>query len=661
MYVADADDHTIRKIATDGTVSTFAGASQSPGSADGAGAAARFREPTGLALDAAGNLYVADTRNHTIRKITPAGNVSTLAGEAGVANVADGVGATAKFSSPTGLAVDASGNVYVADKGNRLIRKIAPDRYVTTLAGQVATTGGLVDGVGNAARFLAPADVAVDAQGNIWVADYEAVRKISPGGVVTTVAGSWKGTPSGGAADGVGSAAKFSQLTGIVVAPGGEFYVTDNGNDTVRRVTAAGEVTTVAGRAGEYGAVDGRGASARFNLPQELGISATGTLFVADRWNGAIRSITSGDPTVNDVIPQSASVTVGGNTTLTSRVAGVGASYMWRRNGEAVANGGTANLALTGIQPAQSGLYFSVGTIGGMSTVSAPAIVGVSTTDKVVGFGRELTPTDILHPNGNIFDQVLVEGVAESITADAGQLTRTSFVDLDDDIVQVEFSGPGTLSLVLDRSSGPARPASYNQSVDYMKGRACIVITGATEQTNVSVFTVGRSTAFDPTGTYNILKEPSATNDPAKNGSPLFAGHENTRYGGIADIAFIAILSSNGKFGGVRTANAHYSAAQGITGLYAPGVSFQGPVFIGDICAFGDAIPCIKAGATIDAQINGGDLAQDNGRAVQVSGLTKLTYTKGSDSGGHIFAAKKNRALLEQDGADVTSLAVEAP
>jgi sugar lactone lactonase YvrE len=661
MYVADADDHTIRKIATDGTVSTFAGASQSPGSANGAGSAARFQEPTGLAIDGAGNLYVADMRNHTIRKITPAGNVSTFAGTAGAAGATNGAGTAAKFSTPTGVAVDTAGNVYVADKGNRLVRKITPDGTVSTLAGQAGVVGDLVDGQGSAARFLAPADVAVDVQGNIWVADYEAVRKITPAGLVDTVAGSWKGSPSGGSADGNGSSAKFAELTGIATAPTGELYVVDNGNDTIRRVTTGGTVTTIAGRAKEYGAIDGRGASARFNLPQALTVNAAGQIFVADRWNAAVRKITSGTLPVFDVQPQSAVVAAGGNTTLVTRVTAAGAAYQWQANGATVSGGTAASLAVNDIQPANAGLYSAVATAGGTSAQSDPAIVGVSSSAKVIGSGHELTPVDIVHPNGNVFDQVLIEGAAESITADADQVTRTSFIDLDDDIVQVEFSGPGTLTLVLDGASGPARPANYNQAVDYMKGRAGIVITGATEQTNVSVFTVGRATAFDPTGAYNILQAPGASNDPAKNGSALFAGHANTRYDGIADIAFIAIVSSNGQFGGVRTANARYSASKGMTGLYAPGVSFQGPVFIGDICAFGDATPAIVAGATIDARITGGDLAQDNGRAVQVSGLTKLNFAEGSDSAGNIFAAKQNRGVLEKDGADVTSTIVVNP
>src|SRR5690606_25009708 len=145
-------------------------------------------------------------------------------------------------------------------------------------------------------------------------------------------------------------------------------------------------------------------------------------------------------------------------------------------------------------------------------------------------------------------DQVLLTGPAEAITADylSGQITRTSFIDLDDDIVQVELSGPGTLSLVLDQAAVAASPINYNQEINYVKGHAGIVIADADERTNVSVFTVGRATAFDPTGGYDLTKPISATNDPARNASPLFRGHDDTSYDGIADIAFIAIASTNG-------------------------------------------------------------------------------------------------------------------
>jgi hypothetical protein len=233
---------------------------------------------------------------------------------------------------------------------------------------------------------------------------------------------------------------------------------------------------------------------------------------------------------------------------------------------------------------------------------------------------------------------VLLTGAAEAITADydpdpeKNQITRTSFIDVDGDIVQVEFSGPGTLSLVLDDPTGPALPVNYNQATTYMKGHAGIVITGADERTNVSVFSVGRATAVNPA---------------------LF--RENVNYDGIADIAFIAILSTNGKFGGVRTANTNYFAHRGYTGIYAPGVEFTGPVYVGDLSAFDSAMPVIVLGSASDVRITGGDLLQNNGQPVQVSGIMLLRFADGSDSHGNLLPAQTNQAILLQNGIDVTT------
>ncbi|HYP16775.1 MAG TPA: PQQ-binding-like beta-propeller repeat protein, partial [Opitutus sp.] len=363
--------------------------------------------------------------------------------------------------------------------------------------------------------------------------------------------------------------------------------------------------------------------------------------------------------------PQSQSAGVGGSVTLTAAASGtVPPAYQWQRNGAPVSGATASTLTLSNLQPRDTGVYAAVIT-SGTSVTSAAAIVGVSSSVKVVGTGTELQPANITHPNGNVFDQVLLTGEAAAITAEhaAGQITRMSFIDVDEDIVQVEFSGPGTLSLVLDSpSANAASPVNYNQpGVSYMKGHAGIVITGATDQTNVSVFTVGRATAFDPTGRYNILLPPSATNDPAANGSPLFQGRAATAYDGVADVSFIAISSANGKFGGIRTSNAHYFASKGFTGIYAPGVAFQGPVFIGDIIAFDAAKPVLVLGSVTDARITGGDLLQTNGEPVQVSGLSQLKFTAGSDSHGRGLSAQPNRGVLQQDGANVTAQIVVNP
>lgn len=168
----------------------FAGSMEEAGSLDGSGAKARFFYPGGIATDSAGNFYVADTNNGTVRKITPTGVVSTLAGTARVFGYTDGIGAAASFDRPRGIATDSAGNVYVADAGNNIIRKITPTGTVSTLAG-TAGVEGHADGIGVAASFNQPWGIATDSTGNVYVADTgnHAIRKISPAGMVTTLAG----------------------------------------------------------------------------------------------------------------------------------------------------------------------------------------------------------------------------------------------------------------------------------------------------------------------------------------------------------------------------------------------------------------------------------------------------------------------------------------
>jgi len=288
VYVADTSNHTIRKTSPAGVVTTLAGTAGSPGSTNGVGAAARFKFPAGVTVDTAGNVYVADTSNHLIRKISPVGVVTTLAGTAGTSGPTNGVGAAARFKFPAGVTVDTAGNVYVADSGNHLIRKISPAGVVTTLAG-TANSPGPNDGTGANARFNFPSGVAVDTAGNVYVADgNHTVRKISSVGVVTTLAGT-AGSP--GPADGTGANARFSLPSGVAVDTAGNVYVADLNNHTIRKISPAGAVSTLAGSPGNSGPNDGTGAVARFNFPSGVAVDTAGNVYVADFNNHTIRKI----------------------------------------------------------------------------------------------------------------------------------------------------------------------------------------------------------------------------------------------------------------------------------------------------------------------------------------------------------------------------------
>ncbi|MBL9214422.1 MAG: hypothetical protein JNG83_02990 [Opitutaceae bacterium] len=287
VYVADTGNHTVRRIAPTGETVTLAGAAGVAGSADGAGTSARFNSPAGVAVDAGGNVYVADTGNHTVRRIAASGVVTTLAGTAGLPGSADGAGGAARFNAPSGVAVDGAGNVYVADFANDTVRVITPGGAVATLAGRAGEPGS-ADGLGTAAQFNGPRALAVDGAGGVYVADTgnHTVRRIAPGGLVQTLAGTARGA---GSVDGTGAAARFNAPGGIAVDAGGNVFVGDTNNHTLRRITAAGVVTTLGGKAGSAGNVDGTGAAARFDHPAGVAVDAAGRIYVADYRNHTLR------------------------------------------------------------------------------------------------------------------------------------------------------------------------------------------------------------------------------------------------------------------------------------------------------------------------------------------------------------------------------------
>ena len=490
IYVANSVVHQILSITQSGTVTVLAGASEQPGATDGIGSAARFNLPQGLTSNSGGTLYVADTLNSTIRKIAPGGVVTTIAGAAGGPGNADGNRLAARFNAPRGVAVGSNGTVYVADFNNCTIRAVTPGGVTRTLAGTIspsqAASCGNIDATGNAAKFLFPSGVAVDASQNVFVADTSnnAIRKITAAGVVTTFAGQ-AGTQ--GSADGTGTAARFNIPQGIAVDGAGTLYIADTGNSTIRAITAAGVVTTLAGSAGQTGSTDGTGALARFNNPTGVALDAGGNLYVADLGNHTIRKIAAGgvvttfagsagipgttdgtgsaarfqlpsgvavdatgnlyvaengNPTIRRITPAGVVTTIGGAPLFADFVDGVGTGARFNvPYGIAVDTAGNLYIADSGNHAIRVGVL----------TPAAPAIT-LSPTNKTVDVGATVTFTTAATGN-------LTPALQWQVSTDHG----TTWTDLSD---APPYSGTTTTTLTVTGVSGVAERQSLPGGCD---------------------------------------------------------------------------------------------------------------------------------------------------------------------------------------------------
>jgi sugar lactone lactonase YvrE len=430
------------------TFSTLAGYAGN-GSADGVGTDAQFYKPQGIAVDTNGNIYVADTENCIIRKITPPGVVTTIAGFARHSGSDDGTNSSARFNSPYGVAVDLAGNVYVADTFNCTIRKMTPvgtNWVVTTLAG-LAGASGTNNGTGSAARFVYPMSAAVDSAGNVYVPDSSltntdyAIRKVTPAGVVTTLAAGFI-SPGGVAVDSATNvyvtddayqtickitpagvvttlAAGFSYPCGVAVDSAGNLYVADTDSCTIRKVTPAGVVTTLAGLAYSGGDADGTGTNAQFRYPCGVVVNRAGNVYVADTANGLIRKVTSAGVVT----------TVAGTISISRGSAGGtgSAARFSSPNGPAVDSDGNVYVADTG-----NNTIREVTSSGVVSTIAG--VAGVYGTNDGVGTeahffapsGVAVDSADNLYvadTDNNTIRKVTPAGVVTTLAGTAGALT----------------------------------------------------------------------------------------------------------------------------------------------------------------------------------------------------------------------------------------------
>jgi sugar lactone lactonase YvrE len=306
LYIADSSNNRVRKVSTSGTITTVAGNGSSGHWGDGGTATnAGLASPWGVAVDAAGNLYIADSDNHRVRKVSMSGTITTVAGSgttgySGGGYSGDGGPATgATLNNPYGVAVDTSGSLYIADTYNSRVRKVSTSGTITTIAG--STTQGLSGDGGPAtdAGLAFPYGVAVDSAGNVYIADTDnhRVRKVSTSGTITTIAGSGTTGYSGGGYSGDGGPATSARLFnpyGVAVDAAGNVYIADTDNSRVREVSTLGTITTIAGT-GSFGLSGdgGRATIATLYSPYGVAVDMAGNLYVADTYNNRIRKVSA--------------------------------------------------------------------------------------------------------------------------------------------------------------------------------------------------------------------------------------------------------------------------------------------------------------------------------------------------------------------------------
>lgn len=352
IYLSHSDRHTVMRYTAGAPALILAGVDNVAGLTAGL-----LSRPAGLARDREGNLFVADSGNHCIRRISASGMMTTVAGVPGAAGAVDGPPLTARFSFPDAIVVDAAGNLYVSE-AQHTIRRITANP-VTTIAGQAGTPGS-EDGPGAAARFNEPAGLALDASGNLYVADSRnfTVRRISTAGMVITVAG-LAGYP--GSQDGAGSEARFGLPQGIAADTSGNLFLADTSNHTLRLISPAGVVRTILGQVGQAGIENAAGGNARLSSPHTLAVDPAGLIHVLDEFT--VRAIVPVDGPMPPIIlsrlgEQSQGVVPGATASFTVAASGDGPlRYQWVHNGNVITGATHATLTLASVTTAQQGRY----------------------------------------------------------------------------------------------------------------------------------------------------------------------------------------------------------------------------------------------------------------------------------------------------------------
>ena len=423
LFISDAQNYCIRKVSTSGIITTYAGTGVFGYSGDGGPAtAARINNPAGLAIDLSGNLYIADQNNNNIRKVTPSGIISTICG--GVISggfSGDGGPATAAaLSGPNDVAVDNTGNIYIADRGNNRVRKIFTSGIITTIGGNGAAGFSGDGGQATAAGFQGPEGITVNNNGEVYLAANSRIRKISSTGIITTVAGN--GSYGSGGDGGQATAANISFPFDVAIDVSGNMYIADGVNYNIRKVTPAGIISTITGNGFSGYAGDGGVATAAIlSTPVGLATDITGNIYITDRGNNRIRKITIGSPPLSAIIGAS-TVIIGSSVTLIDTTSG----GTWSSSSTGVATINSAGV-VTGVSAGTSIISYSVTNSCGTTIVTHPLVVTTLASCNIIttiagngtagysGDGTSATSSKLNNPkgvavdrNGNIYisDQV---------------------------------------------------------------------------------------------------------------------------------------------------------------------------------------------------------------------------------------------------------------
>jgi hypothetical protein len=577
-------------------VTTVAGSTR--GSADGVGRAAQFFQPTGIAVDGAGNIYVADSGNRTIRKITSLGQVTTVAGSAGLNGSADGTGSDARFEVPRGIAVDGAGNVYVTDSSANTIRKITSGGVVTTLAGKPGLNGA-TDGTGSAARFWEPYGVAVDGAGNVYVADRDnsTVRKITSGGVVTTLAGS---AGNGGGVDGTGSAAGFNYPSGIAIGSDGNIFVADTYGSTIRKITSGGVVTTIGGLYGAVGSIDGIGSAARFVNPAGIAIGSIGRLYVAE--SGTDRNL------IRVGVPPAG--TGSGASTAINQTISFGA----------LANQTTGAGPITLNATASSGLPVTFAVVSGPATLNGNSLTLTGAGTVVV---RASQVGNATYNAATSVDQSFT--VAALAVAPVPALTNYAPPSLSPNAV-ITFSGT-----TVDPKLGTSPDSSVirvTSTTAFQGGTYTYTRTGATTaQLKYTAVTTSTGFTETETGTVNLILSSATRGTYTSSGS----------YSGTSSgTPFSGTFTGSGSFTYAPPAGAPVVATQPSSQVVAPGGSVTLSVGI------------TSGGVTYQWQKDGAIISGQTGSSLTLTNLTA------ADSGAYTAVITNSAASILSDTVTLT-------